>query len=73
VNEAHKTTALSRVGLVGAGVVAIAALALLALSPTMNSREAKPMATATTVRDAAIPAIDAAAPAQVETATFALG
>jgi len=73
VTESSRMTTPSRRSLVGASLAALALVALVVLSATTNERKTTSMTTPTLVHTGLIPPIDAAAPAQTETATFGLG
>jgi len=72
VTDFSSVSTLGRWGLVGAALVVLAIMAVTVLGGARDG-EATTMTTSDTVKKVAIPALDAAAPAVTETATFALG
>ena len=67
------TSAPSGGSLAIAALLAVALLAAAVLSATTEGRKETTMSTSTAVQERVIPAIDASAPSNTRTATFALG
>ena len=57
----------------GASIVALAVVLRQPIPEATTERSTAPMPTATEVQEAKLPPIDAAAPSETETATFAMG